>query len=153
MCGSAQEFSHANIRSVVEGNKRRQKPSFEEGKKTTTNQPNKQTKTNKRALTCSSAECEVKHPHQEQTNKQTTHHSISNRVSVGSELGVDVGEEPTEGSAAQPGSQGLSLRNISNVDARVLKKNIVKNTGKKPDLKDLPAINIIHSYKKKIIWK
>lgn len=59
-----------------------------------------------------------------------THHSVSNRVTVGPQLRVDVGEEPTERPAAEPRSKGFSLRNISNVYSRGLHKDI-DNNGKK----------------------
>lgn len=47
--------------------------------------------------------------------KFDTHHSVSNCVAVGSELGVDVGEEPAERSTLESGSQGFPLRNVPDV--------------------------------------
>lgn len=47
--------------------------------------------------------------------KISTHHSIGNCIPVRPEVGVNVGEEPAERSALEPGSQGFSLRDIPNV--------------------------------------
>lgn len=56
----------------------------------------------------------------------SSHHSISNRVTVGSELGVDIGKEPAEWLALESGSQGPSLRDVPNVYSRVLLKDMNK---------------------------
>lgn len=45
----------------------------------------------------------------------TTHNSIGDCVSVGSEFRVDVGEEPAKRSTLESGPQGLPLRNVPDV--------------------------------------
>lgn len=48
---------------------------------------------------------------------ETTHHAISDCVTVGAQLWVDVGEEPAKRSTSESGPQGFSLRNVSDVDS------------------------------------
>lgn len=49
-----------------------------------------------------------------------THHSVSHRVAVGPQLGVDVRQEPAEGSAPESRPQVLPLGNVPDVDPRLL---------------------------------
>ena len=45
-----------------------------------------------------------------------THHSVSDGVTVGSELRVDVAEEPRERPTVESRAQGLSLREVTDVN-------------------------------------
>lgn len=55
----------------------------------------------------------LENPKNQGTNE--THHSVSDCVTVGPQLRVDVGQEPAERPAVESGSQGLPLRNVPNV--------------------------------------
>lgn len=46
-----------------------------------------------------------------------THHPVSDRVAVGPQLWVDVGEEPAKRSTSESGPEGFSLGNVSDVDS------------------------------------
>ena len=58
----------------------------------------------------------------ENRKQNGTHYAVSEGVSVGTQLGVDVGQEPGERPAAQTGTQGLPLRDVPDVYARVLQR-------------------------------
>lgn len=56
------------------------------------------------------------------TQTLTTYNSIGDCVAVGSELRVDIGEEPAERSTLESGPQGFPLRNVPDVYSWVLER-------------------------------
>lgn len=77
-----------------------------------------------------------------------THHAVSNCVAVGSELRVDVGEEPAERSTPESWPQGLPLRNVPDVYSWVLGKEVNTHRSKFYMLSILLPLNDLEQHDK-----